>query len=51
MVIRIVRRKSIVVARKRLALTNTDLSVFGDVGLEESELKIMGLVVSFQQKE
>ena len=36
---------------KKLALTNTDLSVLGDVGLEWPELKIMGIVVSLRQKE
>ncbi|WP_081324574.1 ISAs1 family transposase, partial [Vibrio cyclitrophicus] len=35
----------------RLALTNTDLSVLGDVGLEWPELKTMGIVVSLRQKE
>ncbi len=36
---------------KKLALTNTDLSVLGDVGHEWPELKIMGIVVSLRQKE
>ncbi|PMN96656.1 transposase [Vibrio sp. 10N.222.55.C12] len=35
----------------RLALTNTDLSVLGNVGLEWPELKTMGIVVSLRQKE
>lgn len=35
----------------RLVLTNTDLSVLGDVGLEWPELKTMGTVVSLRQKE
>jgi hypothetical protein len=35
----------------RLALTNTDLSVLGDLGLEWPELKTMGIVASLRQKE
>lgn len=35
----------------RLALTNIDLSVLGDVGLEWPELKTMGIVASLRKKE
>ena len=35
----------------RLALTNTDLSVLGDIEFEWPELKTMGIVVSIRQEE